>query len=103
MYTFPGAYLPLGSSTENSSLSSVLTITAPAYATGLLIQALTQNIRITLDGSTPATGTGSTGAGFQIAAGAATVLIPVREGQQIKVIEEAASAVITYLWVRSYE
>lgn len=102
MFTFPGAYLPLGSLTKNSSLSSVVTITAPIRATGLLIQALSQNVRLTIDGTTPVTGTGSTGTGYDINAGTAAVLIPVREGQQVRMIEEAASAVVNYQWVRSY-
>lgn len=84
---------PVGSHTTNSSLSSAVTLTPPTGATKLLIQAFTQNIRITLDGTTPTASTG-----FQIVAADPPLMIPVGSGMSIKVIQETASASIQYQW-----
>lgn len=84
--------IPIGSHTVNNSLSSAATLTKPAGARSLLAQALTQNIRFTLDGTTPTASTG-----FQLKAGDPPVLIPV-VGSTIKFIEETATAVLQYQW-----
>jgi hypothetical protein len=62
-------------------------------ATHIQLQALTQNIRYTIDGS-QATATH----GFQLAAGSIS-LIPVPNGG-VSVFEEAAGAIIQYQFVR---
>lgn len=62
-------------------------------ATHLQMQALTQNIRYTIDGS-QATITH----GFQLAAGAIS-LVPV-PNLGVSVFEEAAGAIVQYQWVR---
>jgi hypothetical protein len=62
-------------------------------ATHIQLQALTQNIRYTIDGS-EATATH----GFQLAAGA-TSLIPV-PNLGISIAEELAGAIVQYQWVR---
>jgi len=88
------APLSVGSNshTQNSSLSSAVTLTTPAGANALLIQAFTQNIRYTVDGTTP-----TASKGFQLAAGS-ILLIDVGADMTIKVIEETASASIDYQW-----
>lgn len=88
-------YAPIGSHTTNSSLSGVVFIAVPANASGLLVQALTQNIRFTLDGTPP-----STTVGFQLKAGDPPTLIPAPAGATIKFREESASATLQYQAVR---
>lgn len=80
----------VGAHTQNSTLSSAQSITVPANASKMLVQAYTQNVRYTLDGTTP-----TASKGFQILYGDC-VMIPVASGQVLKFIEEAASASIDY-------
>lgn len=84
-------YNPVGGHTQISSLSGVQPIAVPAGAAGILIQALTQNVRITMDGSDPATGRG-----FEIKAGDPAIFIAAPPGTVIKAIQETASASIEW-------
>ena len=84
----------VGAHSSTLDVSTAKTISKPAGATGILIQAITKSVRFTLDGSTP-----TVSHGFQIAADAAPVVIPV-PGAAIKVIEVAATAVLQYQWTR---
>lgn len=84
----------VGSHTSNNTISTATSLTAPAGAGSLIIQALTQNVRYTLDGTPPTTTTG-----FQLKAGDPPRTIPIgAAGQVVKVIEETATAVIQYQW-----
>jgi len=83
---------PIGSHHDGTDISSAATLTAADGATKLLIQALDQNVRLTLDGTTP-----TTSKGFQLQAGEPPVMIWAA-GSTIKVIEEAATADIQYQW-----
>lgn len=89
-----GKYGPVGSHSDGASISSATTLTPPAGATGLIIQALGQNVRVTIDGTTPTATTG-----FQLLAGGVPRLIPVGTGTVIKVIQEAATADLQYQWI----
>jgi len=84
---------PVGSHVDGTVITGVVTLTPPTGATKLLIQALDQNIRITLDGTAPDATTG-----FQIKAGDPMLLIPLGNATVIKVIEEAATADINMQW-----
>ena len=84
-------FKPIGAHTTNATLSSAVTLTIPANATKLLMQAITQNVRITLDNTTP-----TATVGFQLRAGDPAVVIPIAVGTVIKVIEETATATIQY-------
>ena len=81
----------VGSHTQNSSMSSAVSITVPAGAGQWMVGALTQNVRFTLDGTTP-----TASKGFQIKAGEPFLLVSVTPGNTIKVIEETATAVLDY-------
>ena len=85
---------PIGSHTDGTAISSAATLTPADGATKLLIQALDQNVRFTLDGTTPTASTG-----FQLVAGDPPVMIWVA-GATVKVIEEAATADLQYQWGR---
>ena len=80
-----------GSHTQNATISSAVTITAPAGATLMIVQAIDTNIRLTLDGTVP-----TTTKGFRLTAGRDPIILSVTPGQLIKVIEETATATIEY-------
>ena len=87
-------YAPVGDHQQNSSLSSAVTIRdTTRTANAVLIQALTQNVRITLSG--PANGA----IGFRITAGADAVLLPIG-GASFQAQEETSGAVLEYQFVR---
>lgn len=86
-------FSPVGSNINGTDISSAETLTPPAGATKILIQAITQNLRYTLDGTTP-----EAAVGFQLKAGDPPLLIPLGIGTSLKVIEEAATCVPNYQW-----
>lgn len=73
------------------TISSATTLTIPAGATQLMIQALTQNVRFTLDGTTP-----TASLGFQLAAGDPPIILPISSTTVVKVIQETATASLQY-------
>lgn len=85
------AFNPVGAHSSGATISSVATITPPEGATKIMIQALTQNVRLTLDGTAA-----TTSLGFQIKAGEAPIIIPLGNATVIKVIQEAATASLQY-------
>jgi hypothetical protein len=91
--TAQAPFTPIGAHTSNAALSSAVTLTPAAGADQLLIQALTQNVRVTVGGTTP-----TATLGFQLKAGDPAVLIGLSGATVIRVIEETASATIQYQW-----
>lgn len=87
------SFYPVGSHYDGTDISSATTLTPASGATKLLIQALTQNVRFTLDGTVP-----TASKGFQLAAGDPPTLIVLSSNTTIKVIQEAATADIQYQW-----
>jgi len=84
---------PVGAHVDGTDISSAVVLTPATDAKKLLVQALDQNVRYTLDGTTPDATTG-----FQLKAGDPPVVVPVATGGTITVIEEAATADIQYQW-----
>lgn len=84
---------PIGAHFDGTTISSATTLTPPAGATKILIQAMVQNVRFTLDGTAP-----EAAKGFQLKAGDPPVLIPLGNATVLKVIQEAATADIQYQW-----
>jgi len=82
----------VGAHVRNATLSSAVTLTSPTGANTLWITVETQNVRMRLDGTAPTATTG-----LLLYAGQ-TYILAMSAGQSIKVIEEAASAVINYQW-----
>lgn len=76
-----------------TGLSAAQTIDVPHNANAVIIQALTQNVRLKLSGTATAS------AGFQVKAGDPAVLYPVGSAQ-ISVREETASATVEYQFVK---
>lgn len=87
------SFNPQGAHTRNASLGSVVTLTPPTNASYLLIQALAQNVRYTLDGTTP-----TASAGFQLVASDPPLLLSVRGVASVKVIQETTGAEVQYQW-----
>lgn len=85
-------FTPVGSHYDGTTISSAVVLSSTKPAPKILIQALTQNVRYTLDGTTPTATTG-----FQLAAGDPPTLIYVGDST-FTVIEEAATADIQYQW-----
>lgn len=86
------ALRPTSTHGQNASISGATSISVPEKATLVLIQAITKNVRVTLDnGSTDPTAS----KGFQVSAGTAQYL-PCGGMTAIKVIEEAATATVEY-------
>lgn len=94
----PEPYLTVGQHTQIVGLASATAIVVPALCNGVLIQAINQNVRITLDNFTAPTAT----RGFQLKAGDPAVFIPLDRGTQIRMIQEAATATVEYQFVRGY-
>lgn len=86
-------FQPAGNHSDGLIISSATTISNPNGGTKLLIQAITQNVRFTLDGSSP-----SATKGFQLRAGDPPVVIPVSSTTVVTVIEETATADLQYQW-----
>jgi trimeric autotransporter adhesin len=89
----PSVYSPVGAHNSGLDISTAKTLTKPTGASKIIIQALTQNVRFTLDGTAP-----TTTLGFQLVAGGVPFIIEV-PGTSIKVIQEAATASLQYQWV----
>lgn len=86
------ALVPVGAHGTNTNIAAAFTLTPPAGAYRLVIQALGQNVRYTLDGTAP-----TATVGFVLAAGD-TALIQLGARMTIRVIQEAAGAAIAYQW-----
>lgn len=88
------AATPVGDHTVEDELDTAVTLTPPAGATQVLIQALTANIRYTIDGSTP-----TATAGFVLYVLADPLAIRLGAGGELQIIEESAGAVAQYQWL----
>lgn len=78
---------PLGAHADGTDVSSAATLTPPAGAGKLMLQALDQNVRYTLDGTTP-----TATKGFQLKAGDPPIILGIGGNTVVKLIEEAATA-----------
>lgn len=83
-------FVKLGAHNAGLDISSAVELALEDGARYLLIQAITQNARYTLDGTTP-----EAAVGFQLKAGDPPVLIPIL-GCSIEIIEEAATCELQY-------
>lgn len=87
-------FQPNGLATHVSRNAATATeLEPPEGAKRLMIQALTQNVRYTLDGTTP-----TASVGFQLKAGDPPRIIPLSSETTVKVIQEIATASIQYQW-----
>lgn len=91
----PRALAPVGDHVSEDDVDAAVTLTPPATANALLIQATAQNVRYTLDGTTP-----TASVGFLLRSDDQPLVIDLGPGMTIKVIEVAATATVEYQWGR---
>lgn len=87
---------PVDVHTQRADLTVVRTITPPNIAVTIdriIIQAFDQNIRYTLDDSDP-----TPAFGFRLTATNDPIMIGLGPDTVLKVVEEAATAVLSYVW-----
>lgn len=80
-----------GGHTTYTPGATAATVYIPLQARGILMQALTQNVRFTLDGTNP-----TASSGFQLKAGDPPIYIELDSRVFLKVIRETAGAVLEY-------
>jgi len=90
---------PIGPHTQNASLATAQTIALPGAGTAaqrvdrIIVQAFDQNIRYTLDGAAP-----TPTFGFRLTATNDPIMIPLGPDTLLRFIEEAATAILSYVW-----
>lgn len=97
MRVMPALYRATGTHTS-STVASVTNVTVADPAQGLLVQAISQNIRFTFDGTAP-----TTTLGFRITAGNDPIFIPVPPGTVVRFLEETSAATLQYVQVRTLD
>lgn len=85
----------VGDHTRNATLNVAVDLNAvrPSFADKIIIQAETQNVRYTLDGTAP-----TATVGFLLLTTEPPVMITVSDATILQVIEAAAGGVIQYIW-----
>lgn len=91
-------FTPVGNHTQITGLASAQTLTIATDANGAFLQAIGQNVRVTLDGVTTATAS----KGFQVVAGHPAVFYPLQAGAVLSIIQEAASATLEVQQARQW-
>lgn len=81
----------VGAHTQNGSLGSAVSITVPAGAAQMMLQAQAANVRFTLDGTAP-----TSTVGFLLVADDPPLVIGVKPAQVVKVIQTGAGAKLDY-------
>lgn len=84
----------IGTHQRLSSLSSVKTIVLANNEAGVYIQAIGQNVRMTLDGTAPVAS--GNDIGFQITPAMGPILVTAFPGAVLSFIQETATAVVQY-------
>ena len=85
----------IGAHTQNTSLSSAVSVTVPEGANAVFLNAQSQNVFYTLDGTAP-----TTTKGLMLKADNGSVMLPVFPGQTLKFIEASASAKLDYQFLK---
>ncbi len=86
-------FVPVGAHTSVSDLSSAVTLTPPAGADRIYLQAVGQSLRYTFDGTVP-----TATIGFQFPTGGDGALFVLKGSASLKFIQETAGASMQYQW-----
>ena len=89
-------FQPLGTTRQRADMAAMQTMGRPntnPTPTKVMLQAIAQNVRYTLDGSAP-----TPTFGFLLIAGAAPTVITYHQSTIIQVFEAAATATLVYCW-----
>lgn len=89
-----GQWAPSGTHQRLVGLTAVKTITLAPNEYGLYIQVISQNVRMTFDGTTPVAS--GNDVGFQLTPAMGPIFIAGFPGMVLSFIQEAATAVIQY-------
>jgi hypothetical protein len=93
MLNFPMPLAKVGNSATLTSLNTTKTLTCPANARGVLVQARTQDVYFELGDVTPTTSS------FVLRQTDGMVLIGLEEGWVLSFLEVSASATLVYQYV----
>lgn len=77
------------------TVATVETVTVPSYANMVMVQVKTQNVTMTLDGTTP-----TASLGFLLTAGDPAIYIPCEVGNELKFLEAADGAILEYQFLQ---
>ena len=77
-----------GTKHEEHLVNTLFTVNVPLNCSEVMVQALTQNIRYTMDGTNP-----TAGSGFRLTAGDVPVILPAF-GVTLKFISETSGAIL---------
>lgn len=91
MQTLDFPIRPVGAHTRDTTVDTATVLTIPSGARYCLLQCLAQNIRYTLDGTTP-----TAAVGFRMTAAATPTAIYCETGITLTVISETAGAEVQY-------
>jgi hypothetical protein len=86
-------FTPIGSHVDGTEIDAAVVLTPETGARKVMLQALTKDIRYTLDGTTP-----EATVGFQLTAGNPAIVLDLTTGIIITVIEVAATADLQIQW-----
>ena len=95
VFALPALWMPSGAAGRLNGLSVAKSITLGPTEQGVYLQALSQNVRVTLDGLTNPVATGND-VGFELVALATPYLFIGFPGMRLTFIQVAASAVLQY-------
>lgn len=95
VFAVPALWMPSGVAGRLTALSAVKSITLGPNEQGVYLQALSQNVRVTIDGLTTPSPTGND-VGFELVALATPYLFVGFPGMKLNFIQVAASAVLQY-------
>ena len=89
------AISPIGSHIRYTSLATAQTLTPPSNADAVLIQAITQNIIFTLDGTVATANNG-----FILYKSSDPLIITIPQNRTISIIQQTASAEARLIWCK---
>lgn len=99
VFAIPALWIPFGSAQRLIGLSAVKPIVLPPGVQGIYLQALSQNVRVTLDGTTNPVASGND-IGFTLRSTDPAFLFTGQPGMKLLLIQEAATAVVQYQMVQ---
>lgn len=95
VFSLPALWIASGTQQRRNDLSTAkVVINFGLNEQGCYLQTLTQNVRVTLDGSTPVVG--GNDVGFTLRNTDPPFLFTGKPGDKITIIQEAATAVVQY-------
>lgn len=95
IFAIPALWIPFQTAQRIVGLSAVKSIILPAGVQGIYLQALSQNVRVTIDGTTNPVASGND-IGFTLRSTDPAFLFTGQPGMKLLLIQETATAVVQY-------